>query len=42
MHRDMEQNLSEDGEGETSENEMLWREMELCLASSYILDDNEV
>lgn len=42
VHRDMEQNLSEDGEGETSENEMLWREMELCLASSYILDDNEV
>ncbi|CAE6112231.1 unnamed protein product [Arabidopsis arenosa] len=41
LHRDMEQNLSEDGEGETSENEMLWREMELCLASSYILDDNE-
>ncbi|KAF8113428.1 hypothetical protein N665_0050s0078 [Sinapis alba] len=33
---------SEDGEGETSENDMLWREMELCLASSYILDDNEV
>ena len=34
---------SEDGgEGETSENNMLWREMELCLASSYILDDNEV
>lgn len=32
----------DDDEGETSENEMLWREMELCLASSYILDDNEV
>ncbi|KAL1189116.1 SNF2 domain-containing protein CLASSY 2 [Cardamine amara subsp. amara] len=41
LHRDMEQNSSEDDEGETSENEMLWREMELCLASSYILDDNE-
>ncbi|XP_010535836.1 PREDICTED: SNF2 domain-containing protein CLASSY 2-like isoform X2 [Tarenaya hassleriana] len=32
---------SEEDDGETSENEMLWREMELCLASSYILDDNE-
>lgn len=32
----------DDSEGETSENEMLWREMELCMASSYILDDNEV
>ncbi|KFK33843.1 hypothetical protein AALP_AA5G067200 [Arabis alpina] len=32
----------DDDEGDTSENEMLWREMELCLASSYILDDNEV
>ncbi|KAL1205510.1 SNF2 domain-containing protein CLASSY 1 [Cardamine amara subsp. amara] len=31
----------DDDEGETSDNEMLWREMELCLASSYILDDNE-
>lgn len=40
---EVEQRLSEDDdEGETSENEMLWREMELCLASSYILDDNEV
>ncbi|CAE6074662.1 unnamed protein product [Arabidopsis arenosa] len=39
-----EERLSEedDDDGETSENEMLWREMELCLASSYILDDNEV
>lgn len=39
-----EESLTEDDddEGETSENEMLWREMELCLASSYILDDNEV
>lgn len=42
LHRDMEQTSSEDDEGETSENEMLWREMELCVASSYILDDNEV
>lgn len=33
---------SDDGDEETSENDMLWREMELCLASSYILDDNEV
>ncbi|KAJ4872089.1 SNF2 domain-containing protein CLASSY 1 [Raphanus sativus] len=32
----------DDSEGETSENEMLWREMELCMASSYILDDNEL
>ncbi|ESQ55697.1 hypothetical protein EUTSA_v10024231mg [Eutrema salsugineum] len=32
----------DDDDGETSENEMLWREMELCLASSYILDDSEV
>lgn len=39
-----EERLSDEdeGDGETSENEMLWREMELCLASSYILDDNEV
>nr|ABA18099.1 SNF2 domain-containing protein [Olimarabidopsis pumila] len=40
-----EERLSEeedDDEEETSEIEMLWREMELCLASSYILDDNEV
>ncbi|XP_019098277.1 PREDICTED: SNF2 domain-containing protein CLASSY 1-like isoform X2 [Camelina sativa] len=29
-------------EDDDAENEMLWREMELCLASSYILDDNEV
>ncbi|CAH2072283.1 unnamed protein product [Thlaspi arvense] len=40
-NREMEETSSEDDEGETSENEMLWREMELCLASSYILDDNE-
>ncbi|CAH2078793.1 unnamed protein product [Thlaspi arvense] len=32
----------DDDEGDTSEIEMLWREMELCLASSYILDDCEV
>ena len=39
-----EERLSEEEEddGETSENEILWREMELCLASSYILDDHEV
>lgn len=41
-HGEIEETSSEDDEGETSENEMLWREMELCLASSYILDDNEV
>jgi DNA repair and recombination RAD54-like protein len=29
-------------DGESSETEMLWREMELCLASAYILEDNEV
>eukprot|EP00258_Populus_trichocarpa_P046847 XP_024462866.1 SNF2 domain-containing protein CLASSY 2 isoform X2 [Populus trichocarpa] len=28
-------------DGESSETEMLWREMELCLASAYILEDNE-
>ncbi|EOA19812.1 hypothetical protein CARUB_v10000058mg [Capsella rubella] len=41
VHSDMEQTSNGDDKGETSENEMLWREMDLCLASSYILDDNE-
>ncbi|XP_010420880.1 PREDICTED: SNF2 domain-containing protein CLASSY 2-like isoform X1 [Camelina sativa] len=41
LYGDMEQTSNEDDEGETSENKMLWREMELCLASSYILDDSE-
>lgn len=31
-----------DDEEEMSETEMLWKEMELALASAYILDDNEV
>ncbi|CAN1812146.1 SNF2 domain-containing protein CLASSY 1 [Linum perenne] len=30
--------VEEDDDGELSETEMLWREMELCLASEYILD----
>ncbi|CAN8268397.1 unnamed protein product [Cochlearia groenlandica] len=37
-----ERSSDDDDDGEMSETEMLWREMELCLASSYILDDNEV
>ncbi|KAJ6891913.1 hypothetical protein NC651_025190 [Populus alba x Populus x berolinensis] len=36
----MEPSLVED-DGESSETEMLWREMELCLASAYIFEDNE-
>ncbi|KAJ6373987.1 hypothetical protein OIU78_029646 [Salix suchowensis] len=32
---------SVEDDGQSSETEMLWREMELCLASAYILDDNE-
>ncbi|ESQ42062.1 hypothetical protein EUTSA_v10012460mg [Eutrema salsugineum] len=46
-HGEMEETSSEDDddddddEGETSENQVLWREMELSLASTYILDDNE-
>ncbi|CAK7325930.1 unnamed protein product [Dovyalis caffra] len=36
----MEPSSVED-DGECSETEMLWREMELCLASAYILEDNE-
>ncbi|KAJ6325038.1 hypothetical protein OIU76_012179 [Salix suchowensis] len=36
----MEPSFVED-DGESSETEMLWREMELCLASAYILEDNE-
>lgn len=38
---EIEQSSSED-EGESSENEMLWREMELSMASAYFLEDNEV
>jgi DNA repair and recombination RAD54-like protein len=37
----MEPSLVED-DGESSETEMLWREMELCLTSAYIFEDNEV
>ena len=37
----MEPSLVED-DGENSETEMLWREMELCLTSAYIFEDNEV
>lgn len=33
---------SVEDDGQSSETEMLWREMELCLASAYILEDNEV
>ncbi|KAJ6726863.1 SNF2 DOMAIN-CONTAINING PROTEIN CLASSY 2 [Salix purpurea] len=32
---------SVEDDGQSSETEMLWREMELCLASAYILEDNE-
>ncbi|KAJ0103379.1 hypothetical protein Patl1_06684 [Pistacia atlantica] len=38
---EMEQTSSED-DGEISENEILWKEMELSMASAYILEDNEV
>ncbi|XP_012086690.1 SNF2 domain-containing protein CLASSY 1 [Jatropha curcas] len=37
----MEPPATED-DGETSETEMLWREMELSLASAYLLEENEV
>ncbi|XP_031247872.1 SNF2 domain-containing protein CLASSY 2-like [Pistacia vera] len=37
---EMEQTSSED-DGEISENEILWKEMELSMASTYILEDNE-
>ncbi|XP_044508996.1 SNF2 domain-containing protein CLASSY 2-like isoform X2 [Mangifera indica] len=37
---EMEQSSSED-DGEISENELLWKEMELSMASAYILEDNE-
>lgn len=38
--KEVEQPPEED-EGEISETEMLWREMELCMASSYLFEDNE-
>ncbi|KAM3697745.1 hypothetical protein ACB098_06G137200 [Castanea mollissima] len=39
-HREMEPPQEED-EGEMSETEMLWKEMELAMASSYLFEDNE-
>ncbi|CAN1812140.1 SNF2 domain-containing protein CLASSY 1 [Linum perenne] len=33
--------VEEDDDGELSETEMLWREMELCLASEYILEEGK-
>ncbi|CAN1812147.1 SNF2 domain-containing protein CLASSY 2 [Linum perenne] len=33
--------VEEDDDGELSETEMLWREMELCLASEYILEEDK-
>lgn len=40
MNRKIEsEQLSDEDEGEMSETEMLWREMELCMASTYFEDD---
>ncbi|GAB2280534.1 SNF2 domain-containing protein CLASSY [Dionaea muscipula] len=36
-----EEEKTKEDEGEDSETEMLWREMELCLASLYMIEDNE-
>ncbi|XP_055832895.1 SNF2 domain-containing protein CLASSY 1-like [Solanum dulcamara] len=40
-HRESAENLSMNKEEEVSEIDMLWKEMELALASCYLLDDSE-